>query len=56
MTTYFIGGAAGSALGIFAWNHGGWTMTCIAGVGLVLFCILFSVIDAFLQKKQLAHS
>ncbi len=37
MTTYFIGGAAGSALGIFAWNRGGWTMTCLAGVGLVVF-------------------
>ncbi|RSR48479.1 MFS transporter, partial [Acinetobacter baumannii] len=54
MTTYFIGGAAGSALGIFAWNRGGWTMTCLAGVGLVVFCILFSMIDAFLQKKQMA--
>ncbi len=40
----------------FAWNHGGWSMTCLAGVGLVVFCILFSVIDAFLQKKQLAQS
>lgn len=52
MTTYFIGGAAGSALGIFAWNRGGWTMTCLAGVGLVVFCILFSMIDAFLQKAN----
>ena len=25
-------------------------MTCVAGVALVLLCILFSVIDAFLQK------
>ncbi len=57
MTTYFIGGAAGSALGIFAWNHGGWSMTCLAGVGLVVFCILFSVIDAFLQKSSwLSHN
>ncbi|SVK01295.1 MFS transporter, YNFM family, putative membrane transport protein [Acinetobacter baumannii] len=29
-------------------------MTCLAGVGLVVFCILFSMIDAFLQKKQMA--
>ena len=51
MTTYFIGGAR---FGIrdFAWNRGGWTMTCLAGVGLVVFCILFSMIDAFLQKAN----
>ena len=55
MTTYFIGGAGGSALGVFAWNHGGWLMTCLAGVALVLLCILFSLLDTFLQKKQLVH-
>lgn len=27
-------------------------MTCLAGVGLVVFCILFSMIDAFLQKAN----
>ena len=45
MTAYFIGGACGSALGIFAWNHGGWTMTCLAGLCLVLACMLFSLLD-----------
>ena len=45
MTAYFTGGACGSALGIFAWNHGGWTMTCLAGLCLVLGCMLFSLLD-----------
>ncbi|MFY5899611.1 MFS transporter [Acinetobacter pittii] len=52
MTTYFIGGAAGSALGIFAWNRGGWTMTCVAGVGLVVFCILFSFLDSYFSTSK----
>ena len=48
MTAYFTGGACGSALGIFAWNHGGWTMTCLAGLCLVLACMLFSLLDNLL--------
>lgn len=52
MTAYFTGGACGSALGIFAWNHGGWTMTCLAGISLVFGCIIFSLIDNLLNQKQ----
>ena len=52
MTAYFTGGACGSALGIFAWNHGGWTMTCLAGISLVFACIIFSLIDNLLTQKQ----
>ncbi|MGR0306429.1 MFS transporter [Acinetobacter beijerinckii] len=52
MTAYFTGGACGSALGIFAWNHGGWTMTCLAGISLVFACIIFSLIDNLLNQKQ----
>ena len=51
MTTYFIGGAAGSALGIFAWKHGGWTMTCLTGMCLVMGCIVFGFIDRLLIRK-----
>lgn len=37
MTSYFIGGAAGSLLSAWAWQHGGWNGVCIAGatVGLL---------------------
>lgn len=45
MTSYFIGGACGSALGVYAWHHGGWKMTCIAGVSLVLCAAFFAFLD-----------
>lgn len=51
MTAYFTGGACGSALGIFAWNHGGWSMTCLAGISLVFACMLFSLLDYLLTKR-----
>ena len=31
MVTYFIGGAFGSAIGSWAWAHGGWTGVCWCG-------------------------
>ena len=34
MTTYFIGGALGSAGGAFAYEHGGWRSVCILGAVL----------------------
>ncbi|SFJ73131.1 Predicted arabinose efflux permease, MFS family [Paenibacillus sp. UNC496MF] len=37
MVTTFLGGAIGSSLGSFAWNHGGWRGVCLAGGGSVLF-------------------
>ncbi|WP_043971159.1 MFS transporter [Acinetobacter sp. NBRC 110496] len=52
MTAYFTGGACGSALGIFAWNHGGWSMTCLAGISLVVACMLFSLLDYLSTKKK----
>jgi predicted MFS family arabinose efflux permease len=35
MTSYFIGGTLGSTLGSLAWNAGGWTGVCIAGLLLI---------------------
>lgn len=51
MTSYFIGGACGSALGIYTWHHGGWQLTCLSGVTLVLICIAFSLWDYRLTLK-----
>lgn len=45
MTLYFAGAASGSAIGIFAWHHGGWIMTCSAGLGLTVFAALFALLD-----------
>ncbi|MFI6344928.1 MFS transporter [Streptomyces sp. NPDC050560] len=34
MTSYFTGGATGSALGSLAWAHGGWGGVCLLGLAL----------------------
>jgi hypothetical protein len=31
MTSYFIGGAAGSLISASAWQHYGWTGVCVVG-------------------------
>ena len=51
MTLYFIGGACGSALGVYAWHHGGWSMTCMTGLGLALCATLFALLDQWHQAK-----
>lgn len=40
MTTYFIGGAAGSAATGFAWSHSGWTAIPLIGAGTALGALL----------------
>jgi len=51
MTLYFIGGATGSAVGIYAWHHGGWKMSCIAGLIFVCLAALFAIIDRLYAHK-----
>ena len=52
MTSYFIGGACGSALGIYAWHHGGWIMSCLAGIALVFGATIFALIDLNYLRKH----
>lgn len=52
MTSYFIGGACGSALGIFAWHHGGWITVCLTGIALTVGSALFALLDLNYIKKQ----
>lgn len=52
MTLYFIGGACGSALGVYAWHHGGWESTCLVGITLVVMASLFALIDTLYSKKH----
>ena len=40
MTCYFIGGAAGSALGTQAWTRYGWNGVCAVGIALALAALL----------------
>ncbi|MGE8649976.1 MAG: MFS transporter, partial [Acinetobacter sp.] len=49
-----IGGACGSALGVYAWHHGGWSMTCLFGLGLALCAALFALIDQWQQHRARA--
>jgi predicted MFS family arabinose efflux permease len=51
MTSYFIGGATGSAIGVYAWHHGGWEMSCMAGLSLVILTAIFAWMDQqYIQK------
>ena len=53
MTSYFIGGATGSAIGIYAWRNGGWEMSCLAGLTLVILATIFAGIDRkYIQEKS----
>ena len=40
MTSYFIGGAAGSLISAYAWQHGGWTGVCVAGTVMAILNLL----------------
>lgn len=40
MTSYFIGGAAGSLIPASAWQHGGWAGVCLAGATIALVNLL----------------
>ncbi len=51
MTTYFAGAAGGSALGSWAWQHGGWGATCVAGAGVALLNGLATAHDAQLARR-----
>ena len=40
MTSYFIGGAAGSLISASAWQHGSWAGVCLAGATIALVNLL----------------
>jgi predicted MFS family arabinose efflux permease len=50
MTTYFLGGAAGSTLGSYGWSLGRWTGICMIGMALLL-----SALIAFLFTNRSIH-
>ena len=39
MTTFFLGGAAGSALGAYAWQRWQWQGVCAVGVAMPLVAL-----------------
>jgi len=52
MTSYFIGAAAGSALGSLAWQSGGWGATCAWSACLALAAGLVWLWDVRLERRQ----
>lgn len=51
MTTYFLGGAAGSTLGSYGWSLGRWAGVCVIGMVLLL-----SALMAFLlTNRSITH-
>jgi len=50
MTVSFIGTAMGSAIGLFAWDKGGWTGVCITGV--LLTTAAFIIYGLTLNPRQ----
>jgi predicted MFS family arabinose efflux permease len=48
MTTYFIGGAVGSASSAAAWDAGGWSAVCAVGVA---FCVIAVAIWATVGRR-----
>ncbi|NLU82754.1 MFS transporter [Rhodococcus sp. HNM0569] len=45
MTAYFVGAAAGSAVGTTAWRAGGWTAVCVAGAALSMLSFAVWAVD-----------
>ncbi|GAA4058990.1 MFS transporter [Actinomadura miaoliensis] len=45
MTTFFVGGAAGSALTSVVWAHGGWSGVCVLGAALSAGTLVLWVLE-----------
>jgi predicted MFS family arabinose efflux permease len=46
MTTFFLAGAAGSAVGGWAYANGGWTLVSWIGIGLPLAALIYLATDS----------
>jgi len=51
MTCYFLGGAAGSALGSSGWGFGGWACVCAIGVLLLLSALVVFLLTSRNRQK-----
>lgn len=52
MTTYFCGGATGSALASLAWAHAGWDGVCVLGATMIVLCGIVLLYDYRLIHKS----
>ena len=44
MSTMFLGGAAGSALGVAAWSAGGWLYVSAIGIGFGAVAVVIQIL------------
>lgn len=51
MTTYFLGGSLGTALGAYAWSVGGWPAVCAVGGGMPLLGLLVVGVRRALRRS-----
>ncbi len=51
MTTFFIGAAVGSALGVWAWSIAGWDGVVVVGVASTILTALVALIDRRLLRQ-----
>ena len=54
MTSYFIGGATGSALGSVAWSTHGWAGVCVLGLALAVVSVAVWVLDLRVASRAVA--
>lgn len=52
MTTYFIGGAIGSATSAATYHAFGWSGVCILGIGFALVAVFFWIFEQFKFNKK----
>ncbi|THT99913.1 MFS transporter [Lampropedia puyangensis] len=52
MTGYFLGASAGSALGVLAWDAGGWSTVCWLGLALGLAALAANMYDRKLARAE----
>lgn len=54
MVARFIGGAAGSLAGAFAWSYGGWPAVCAAALGMNALALTVHL--AVMRRERTAHT
>jgi predicted MFS family arabinose efflux permease len=52
MTSYFLGGALGSAVGTQAYRLGGWTAVSSVGAGFLVLGLLVWAWDAIVARRR----
>ncbi|MEW4371693.1 MFS transporter [Paenibacillus kandeliae] len=54
MVSTFIGGAVGSSVGSYMWEHGGWSAVSLSGGVMIVLSLLVWAIGRWNEKKRMA--